>query len=228
MKPALPRAEKLRALRKISEAEIFEQLPPYALRRARNAFPSKAAKPSLPRWTRSPNAARNPASRNSSWAWPTAAASTSSSTSSANPTNTFSANFPTNYIPDTTHGDGDVKYHLGYEADCTTSGGKTVHIGLAANPSHLEAVDPRRAGQGPRPPAPPRRHGGAQESRPRPHPWRRRVHRPGRRGGSVQPLAAGGLPHRRHAAFRHQQPNRLHHRARRTRARACIAPTSPR
>jgi 2-oxoglutarate dehydrogenase E1 component len=49
--------------------------------------------------------------------------------------------FSTNYIPDTTHGDGDVKYHLGYEADRTTSGGKLVHMVLAANPSHLEAVD---------------------------------------------------------------------------------------
>jgi 2-oxoglutarate dehydrogenase E1 component len=50
--------------------------------------------------------------------------------------------FSENFIPDTTHGDGDVKYHLGYEADQTTSSGKKVHIGLAANPSHLEAVDP--------------------------------------------------------------------------------------
>jgi 2-oxoglutarate dehydrogenase E1 component len=50
--------------------------------------------------------------------------------------------FSENYIPDTTHGDGDVKYHLGYEADYTTASGQKVHIGLAANPSHLEAVDP--------------------------------------------------------------------------------------
>jgi 2-oxoglutarate dehydrogenase E1 component len=50
--------------------------------------------------------------------------------------------FSENFIPDTTHGDGDVKYHLGYEADRTTSTGHKVHIGLAANPSHLEAVDP--------------------------------------------------------------------------------------
>jgi 2-oxoglutarate dehydrogenase E1 component len=49
--------------------------------------------------------------------------------------------FSENYIPDTTHGDGDVKYHLGYEADRQTSKGQPVHIVLAANPSHLEAVD---------------------------------------------------------------------------------------
>jgi len=37
--------------------------------------------------------------------------------------------------------DGDVKYHLGYSNDKETPEGK-VHISLAFNPSHLEAVDP--------------------------------------------------------------------------------------
>lgn len=37
--------------------------------------------------------------------------------------------------------DGDVKYHLGHSADKKTSHG-TVHLSLAFNPSHLEAVDP--------------------------------------------------------------------------------------
>ena len=39
-------------------------------------------------------------------------------------------------------GDGDVKYHLGFSSDYVTSTGKTVHLTLSANPSHLEAVDP--------------------------------------------------------------------------------------
>ena len=39
-------------------------------------------------------------------------------------------------------GDGDVKYHLGYSRDHTTAAGKTVHLSLAPNPSHLEAVNP--------------------------------------------------------------------------------------
>lgn len=38
--------------------------------------------------------------------------------------------------------DGDVKYHLGYSTDIKSDDGKTVHITLAPNPSHLEAVDP--------------------------------------------------------------------------------------
>ncbi|MET0261273.1 MAG: 2-oxoglutarate dehydrogenase E1 component, partial [Rariglobus sp.] len=50
--------------------------------------------------------------------------------------------FSENYIPHTVGGDGDVKYHLGYEAELKTSTGKTVEVRLAANPSHLEIVNP--------------------------------------------------------------------------------------
>jgi 2-oxoglutarate dehydrogenase E1 component len=43
--------------------------------------------------------------------------------------------------PEHVHGSGDVKYHLGTSGDREV-GGQTVHLSLAANPSHLEAVDP--------------------------------------------------------------------------------------
>ncbi|HEX4184644.1 MAG TPA: thiamine pyrophosphate-dependent enzyme, partial [Stellaceae bacterium] len=43
--------------------------------------------------------------------------------------------------PEQVHGSGDVKYHLGTSGDREV-GGRTVHLSLAANPSHLEAVDP--------------------------------------------------------------------------------------
>ena len=39
-------------------------------------------------------------------------------------------------------GSGDVKYHLGYASDQVTIRGDKVHLSLAFNPSHLEAVDP--------------------------------------------------------------------------------------
>ncbi|CAG8579216.1 15798_t:CDS:2 [Cetraspora pellucida] len=39
-------------------------------------------------------------------------------------------------------GSGDVKYHLGMNYDRPTPAGKRVHLSLAANPSHLEAVNP--------------------------------------------------------------------------------------
>jgi 2-oxoglutarate dehydrogenase E1 component len=35
-----------------------------------------------------------------------------------------------------------VKYHLGFSSEIETTGGKKVHLKLAPNPSHLEAVDP--------------------------------------------------------------------------------------
>ncbi|HET7535407.1 MAG TPA: 2-oxoglutarate dehydrogenase E1 component, partial [Candidatus Didemnitutus sp.] len=50
--------------------------------------------------------------------------------------------FSENYIPDTVAGDGDVKYHLGYESILTTTSGAKVEVRLAANPSHLEIVNP--------------------------------------------------------------------------------------
>ncbi len=50
--------------------------------------------------------------------------------------------FSENYIPETVGGDGDVKYHLGYEAVLETASGSKVEVRLAANPSHLEIVNP--------------------------------------------------------------------------------------
>ena len=48
--------------------------------------------------------------------------------------------FTPNYVPDLVAGDGDVKYHLGYESVRKLPDGE-VSIRLAANPSHLEAVN---------------------------------------------------------------------------------------
>ncbi len=50
--------------------------------------------------------------------------------------------FHGNFIPDSVGGNGDVKYHLGYQNVRSLPSGYKVEIGLAANPSHLEAVDP--------------------------------------------------------------------------------------
>ena len=40
------------------------------------------------------------------------------------------------------YGSGDVKYHMGYSSQVKSLGGKTVHMKLLPNPSHLEAIDP--------------------------------------------------------------------------------------
>ena len=52
------------------------------------------------------------------------------------------AEFSENYQPNTVGGDGDVKYHLGYVTDRHLPDGSVVNVRLAANPSHLEAVNP--------------------------------------------------------------------------------------
>ena len=50
--------------------------------------------------------------------------------------------FEGNIDPRTVQGSGDVKYHLGSEGQFTAMSGKTIKTSVAANPSHLEAVNP--------------------------------------------------------------------------------------
>ena len=50
--------------------------------------------------------------------------------------------FEGNIDPRTVQGSGDVKYHLGAEGEFVAGAGDTIKVSVAANPSHLEAVDP--------------------------------------------------------------------------------------
>src|ERR1700730_18170112 len=50
--------------------------------------------------------------------------------------------FEGNLDPSTTHGSGDVKYHLGAEGTYHAGDVGQIKPSLVANPSHLEAVDP--------------------------------------------------------------------------------------
>ena len=52
------------------------------------------------------------------------------------------AEFMPEYVPQEGEGSGDVKYHKGFNSTITTAQGKQIELTLAANPSHLEAVDP--------------------------------------------------------------------------------------
>ena len=44
--------------------------------------------------------------------------------------------------PERFFGAGDVKYHLGYSSDVQTRSGRSIHLSMAFNPSHLEWVNP--------------------------------------------------------------------------------------
>ena len=50
--------------------------------------------------------------------------------------------FEGNIDPRSSHGSGDVKYHLGSVGTFNARGGEKIRVTLTANPSHLEAVDP--------------------------------------------------------------------------------------
>ena len=50
--------------------------------------------------------------------------------------------FEGNIDPRTVQGSGDVKYHLGAEGEFVADSGDQIKVSVAANPSHLEAVDP--------------------------------------------------------------------------------------
>ena len=115
--------------------------------------------------------------------------------------------------PNVPQGSGDVKYHVGATGKHTAPSGKTANLTLAANPSHLEAVDPvvegmvrakqdRAGDRGPR------------EGAVGAHPRRRRVRGSGRGRRDAEPVGASRLRRRRHRARRRQQPGRIHDAAR--------------
>ncbi len=52
------------------------------------------------------------------------------------------AGFQTALVPLDAQGSGDVKYHRGYSSDRKTRAGRTIHLSLQPNPSHLEWVNP--------------------------------------------------------------------------------------
>ena len=91
--------------------------------------------------------------------------------------------FEGNVDPTSMQGSGDVKYHLGADRQVRRARPATTSsVELAANPSHLEAVDPvvRRHGPGQAGPASSRP--GSYPVAADPDPRRRRVRRPGRGG----------------------------------------------
>ena len=115
--------------------------------------------------------------------------------------------------PNSVQGSGDVKYHLGAVGKYVSSSGKDVTVELAANPSHLETVDPVVLGMvrarqdqieppGSYPVLPLLIHGDAAFAG---------------QGVVAECLAMSDdprVPGRRHRPPGHQQPDRVHHVAR--------------
>jgi 2-oxoglutarate dehydrogenase E1 component len=52
------------------------------------------------------------------------------------------AGFQSTLMPLDAQGSGDVKYHRGYSSDRRTRSGRSIHLSLQPNPSHLEWVNP--------------------------------------------------------------------------------------
>ncbi len=114
--------------------------------------------------------------------------------------------------PDDVQGSGDVKYHLGTSTDVEVAG-RQVHLSLQPNPSHLEAVDPVVVGKVRA------RQDMAGDTKGRHSVMAVLLHGDAAFAGQGLVYETHGdepahrLPHRRHGAYRHQQPDRLHHRA---------------
>ena len=128
--------------------------------------------------------------------------------------------------PEHVQGSGDVKYHLGTSSDREV-GGRNVHLSLAANPSHLEAVNPVVLGKV-RAKQHQRGDGRTPGGRRHPDARRRRLCRPG--AGRRVARAVG--PARLHAPAARSTSSSTTRSAlpprRPTRAPAPIRPTSPR
>lgn len=58
------------------------------------------------------------------------------------PANKMLSEFEKTQDPEKYVGSSDVKYHMGYSNDHVTTTGKTIHLSMAFNPSHLEFVSP--------------------------------------------------------------------------------------
>ena len=134
--------------------------------------------------------------------------------------------FEGNIDPRTVQGSGDVKYHLGAEGEFLADSGDKIKVSVAANPSHLEAVDPVLEGiarakqdvlnQGEAFPVLPMLvHGDAAFAG-------QGVVAETLNLSQLRGYRTGGTDPRDR-----QQPGRLHHLARPRRAPRCTAPTSP-
>ena len=123
------------------------------------------------------------------------------------------AEFEGNIDPKSSHGSGDVKYHLGADGTFTSRSGADDPGGADRQPEPPGGRRPGGRGHRPGQAGPHRQGRGRLHRAAGADARRRRLRRPGRRRRDAQPVPAARLPHRRHRARGRQQPGRLHHLA---------------
>ena len=128
--------------------------------------------------------------------------------------------------PEEMRGSGDVKYHLGASADREFDG-NTIHLSLAPNPSHLEAVNPVVLGKV-RAKQDQRGDERAQPGDGDPDARRRGLRRPGPGGREPRSLAISTATASAAPSISSSTTRSASRRCRPTRARAPTAPRSPR
>ena len=121
--------------------------------------------------------------------------------------------FEGNLDPKSTQGSGDVKYHLGRRGRLHRRQRQADPDQPGRQPQPPRGVRPGDRGRGPRQAGRARHERGRLHRAAGAHPRGRGVRRAGRGGRDAEPVAAAGLPHRRHRPHRGQQPGRLHHLA---------------
>ena len=136
------RDEQMRIMRRLNAAEAFETfLQTKFVGQKRFSLEGGESVIAAPRPHPVPRRAARTSTRSAS-ACRTAAASTCWPTSPASPTARSSASSRAPRTPSRVQGSGDVKYHLGTEGEFVSEDGSKTKVYLAANPSHLEAVNP--------------------------------------------------------------------------------------
>ena len=133
--------ERNRLLAKLVEAESFEKFL-HAKYVGHKRFSLEGGEAAIPLLTRLLDRAAEMGVEEAVIGMPHRGRLTILTTVVGKPVDRIFAEFEDVLDPQSIQGSGDVKYHLGAVGMHETPGGKQVKLGLAPNPSHLEAVDP--------------------------------------------------------------------------------------
>ena len=149
-RPDFDRAQKLRILQEPALRRAVRAVPAHPLHRPEALLAGRGRDAHPAAGSHRREGRRRAASARSSWAWPTAAGSTSWPTSSASPTRRSSPSSRTTTCPSRWTATATSSITSAFPATASTPRGSQIHLSLTPNPSHLEAVDPGGRGPDPR------------------------------------------------------------------------------